>query len=46
MDYYTGDYFNNSTTIAIKPVRNDILIMRFFACAQNDLYIKSKGLCH
>ncbi len=31
MDYYTGDYFNNSTTITLIPVRNDMLIMRSFA---------------
>ena len=37
MDYYTGYYFNNSTTITILPVRNDMLIMRFFANAQNDV---------
>ena len=24
MDYYTGDYFSNSTTIVLSPVRNDI----------------------
>ena len=35
-DYYTGDYFNNLTTITILPVRNDMSLMRFFAFAQND----------
>ena len=36
MDYYTSDYISNSTIITLLPVRNDILIMRFFAIAQND----------
>ena len=43
MDYYTGDYFNNLTTIALLPVRNDMLIMRFFACAQNDMLLSFKS---
>ena len=48
MDYYTGDYFNNSMTIAILPVRNDMSFMRFFAFAQNDRIINysSDWDCH
>ena len=45
MDYYTGDYFNNLTTITILPVRNDMLIMRFFATTQNDV-TPCSGLLH
>ena len=45
MDYYTGDYFNNLTTITILPVSNDMLIMRFFATTQNDV-TSCSGLLH
>ena len=36
MDYYTRDYISNSIIIVLSPVRNDMLIMRFFAFTQND----------
>ena len=43
MDDDTGDYFSNLTTIALLSVRNDILLMRSFACAQNDMVLSFKS---